>query len=159
MQPIQLWCGDITTIQTHEGWLYLAVVIDLFRRQVVGWSLQSHLHTDLVKDALAMAWWRRRPPPGLIFHSDRGSQYCSHEFQQALKDWGMRSSMSRKGNCWENKRSAVSRPQGEGEARHNAPTQSFPGAAEGDQREWAEICDPRAGQAGGDGLGGLLQSS
>ncbi|BCR26159.1 integrase [Aquipseudomonas alcaligenes] len=106
--PNQLWCGDITYIATDEGWLYLAAVIDLFSRQVVGWSLQTHMQASLVKDALAMAWWRRRPPPGLIFHSDRGSQYCSHEFQDALKDWGMRSSMSRKGNCWD-----------------NAPTESF----------------------------------
>ncbi|UHJ66518.1 IS3 family transposase [Melaminivora jejuensis] len=106
--PNQLWSGDITYIQTDEGWLYLAAVIDLFNRQVVGWSLQPHMQASLVKDALAMAWWRRRPPPGLIFHSDRGSQYCSHEFQDALKDWGMRSSMSRKGNCWD-----------------NAPTESF----------------------------------
>ena len=96
--PNQLWCGDITYIRTDEGWLYLAAVIDLFSRQVVGWSLQPHMHTSLVKDALAMAWWRRRPAPGLIFHSDRGSQYCSHEFQDTLKDWGIRSSMSRKGN-------------------------------------------------------------
>ncbi|MBR3258166.1 MAG: IS3 family transposase [Eggerthellaceae bacterium] len=106
--PNQLWSGDITYIQTDEGWLYLAAVIDLFNRQVVGWSLQPHMQASLVQDALAMAWWRRRPPPGLIFHSDRGSQYCSHEFQDALKGWGMRSSMSRKGNCWD-----------------NAPTESF----------------------------------
>jgi transposase InsO family protein len=106
--PNQLWCGDITYIATDEGWLYLAAVIDLFSRQVVGWSLQPHMQTGLVKDALAMACWRRRPQPGLIFHSDRGSQYCSHEFQDTLKDWGMRSSMSRKGNCWD-----------------NAPTESF----------------------------------
>ncbi|WP_155754012.1 IS3 family transposase [Burkholderia vietnamiensis] len=106
--PNQLWSGDITYIQTDEGWLYLAAVIDLFNRQVVGWSLQPHMQASLVKDALAMAWWRRRPPPGVIFHSDRGSQYCSHEFQDALKGWGMRSSMSRKGNCWD-----------------NAPTESF----------------------------------
>jgi len=106
--PNQLWSGDITYIQTDEGWLYLAAVVDLFNRQVVGWSLQPHMQAGLVKDALAMAWWRRRPPPGVIFHSDRGSQYCSHEFQDALKDWGMRSSMSRKGNCWD-----------------NAPTESF----------------------------------
>ena len=107
-EPNQLWSGDITYIATDEGWLYLAAVIDLFSRQVVGWSLQPHLQTSLVKDALAMAWWRRRPPPGLIFHSDRGSQYCSGEFQGALKDWKMRSSMSRRGNCWD-----------------NAPTESF----------------------------------
>ncbi len=106
--PNQLWSSDITYIATDEGWVYLAAVIDLFSRQVVGWSMQSHMHTSLVKDALAMAWWRRRPAAGLIFHSDRGSQYCSHEFQGALKGWGMRSSMSRKGNCWD-----------------NAPTESF----------------------------------
>jgi len=100
--PNALWAGDITYIATEEGWLYLAVVIDLFSRQVVGWSLQPHMHASLVKDALAMAWWRRQPPAGLIFHSDRGSQYCSHEFQGAMQGWGMRSSMSRKGNCWDN---------------------------------------------------------
>lgn len=99
---------DITYIATDEGWLYLAAVIDLFGRQVVGWSLQPHMQASLVKDALAMAWWRRRPAAGLIFHSDRGSQYCSGDFQAALSGWGMRSSMSRKGNCWD-----------------NAPTESF----------------------------------
>ena len=71
--PNQLWCGDITYIATDEGWLYLAGVIDLHSRQVVGWSLQEHMQASLVKNALAMAWWRRRPEPGLIFHSDRGS--------------------------------------------------------------------------------------
>lgn len=100
--PNQLLCGDITYIATDEGWLYLAAVIDMFSRQIVGWSLQSHMQTSLVKDALAMAWWRRRPEPGAIFHSDRGSQYCSYDFQAALAKWGMRSSMSRKGNCWDN---------------------------------------------------------
>ena len=106
--PNQLWSGDITYIATDEGWVYLAAVIDLFSRQVVGWSMKEHMQTSLVKDALSMAWWRRRAQAGLIFHSDRGSQYCSHEFQQALSDWGIRSSMSRKGNCWD-----------------NAPTESF----------------------------------
>lgn len=106
--PDQLWSGDITYVATDEGWLYVAAVIDLFSRQVVGWSLQPHMQTDLVKDALAMAWLRRRPAPGLIFHSDRGSQYCSHEFQATLRGWEIRSSMSRKGNCWD-----------------NAPTESF----------------------------------
>ena len=100
--PNQIWSSDITYIQTNEGWLYPAAVMDLFSRQVVGWSLKPHMQASLVKDALAMAWWRRRPPAGLIFHSDRGSQYCSHEVQSALKGWGMRSSMSRKGNCWDN---------------------------------------------------------
>jgi transposase InsO family protein len=101
-QPNTVWTGDITYIQTDEGWLYLAAVIDLFSRQVVGWSMQSHMQTCLVDDALRMAWFRRRPESGLIFHSDRGSQYCSHTFQQTLADCGMQSSMSRKGNCWDN---------------------------------------------------------
>lgn len=100
--PNVLWTGDITYIATDEGWLYLAAVIDLFSRQVVGWSMKPHMQTTLVKDALTMACFRRRPGPGLIFHSDRGSQYCSHEFQKALAAWDMRSSMSRKGNCWDN---------------------------------------------------------
>jgi transposase InsO family protein len=77
-------------------------VIDLFSRQVVGWSMKPHMRTELVSDALRMAWFRRHPTAGLIFHSDRGSQYCSHEFQNALKGYGMRSSMSRKGDCWDN---------------------------------------------------------
>ena len=106
--PNRLWSGDITYIATDEGWLYLAAVIDLFSRQVVGWSMQAHMQTSLVKDALTMAWFRRRPEAGLIFHSDRGSQYCGHEFQDALREWEIRSSMSRKGNCWD-----------------NAPTESF----------------------------------
>jgi transposase InsO family protein len=96
--PNQLWCSDITYIATDEGWLYLAGVIDLFSRQVVGWSLQPHMQASLVKDAMARTWWRGRAPRGLIYHSDRGSQYCSGEFQDALKEWKMRSSMSRKGN-------------------------------------------------------------
>lgn len=101
-QPNAVWTSDITYIQTDEGWLYLAAVIDLYSRQVVGWSMQPHMQTSLVSDALRMAWFRRRPAPGLIFHSDRGSQYCSHAFQQTLNEYGMQSSMSRKGNCWDN---------------------------------------------------------
>lgn len=101
-QPNAVWTSDITYIQTDEGWLYLAAVIDLYSRQVVGWSMQPHMHTSLVGDALRMAWFRRKPARGLIFHSDRGSQYCSHAFQQTLLEYGMKSSMSRKGNCWDN---------------------------------------------------------
>jgi putative transposase len=100
--PDCVWSSDITYIATDEGWLYLAVVIDLFSRQVVGWSMKPHMRTELVSDALRMAWFRRHPERGLIFHSDRGSQYCSHEFQDALAGYGMRSSMSRKGDCWDN---------------------------------------------------------
>lgn len=100
--PDQLWCGDITCLPTQEGWLYLAGVIDLFNRQIVGWSIKPHMQTSLVKDAMTMAYMRRQPAPGLIFHSDRGSQYCSREFQQTLSTWQIRSSMSRKGDCWDN---------------------------------------------------------
>ena len=101
-QPNAVWTSDITYIPTDEGWLYLAAVIDLYSRQVVGWSMQPHMQTSLVSDALRMAWFRRHPDAGLIFHSDRGSQYCSHEFQSILKQYGMQSSMSRRGNCWDN---------------------------------------------------------
>ena len=100
--PDTVWAGDITYIATGEGWLYLAAVLDLHSRQVVGWSMQPHMETSLVDDALRMAWFRRRPQAGLIFHSDRGSQYCSGQFQALLTGYGMRSSMSRKGNCWDN---------------------------------------------------------
>jgi len=101
-EPDNVYVSDITYIWTHEGWLYLAVVIDLFSRQVVGWSLSSNISRKLIINALHMAIWRRRPFAGLIFHSDRGSQYCSNDFQQMLKIHGMISSMSRKGNCWDN---------------------------------------------------------
>lgn len=100
--PNQVWTSDITYIATDEGWLYLSAVIDLFSRQVVGWSMKDHMQTSLVADALRMAWFRRRPGSGLIFHSDRGSQYCSQEFQGVLAGYAMRSSMSRRGNCWDN---------------------------------------------------------
>ena len=100
--PNAVYTSDITYVATDEGWLYLAVVLDLFSRRVVGWSMKPHMRRDLVIDALRMAWFRRQPPSGLIFHSDRGSQYCSHDFQDALKAYGMRSSMSRKGDCWDN---------------------------------------------------------
>jgi transposase InsO family protein len=100
--PDRVWTSDITYVATDEGWLYLVVVIDLFSRQIVGWSMKPHMKRELVIDALRMAWFRRRPEPGVIFHSDRGSQYCSDDFQRALTEYGMRSSMSRKGNCWDN---------------------------------------------------------
>jgi len=100
--PNQVWTSDITYVPTAEGWLYLAVIIDLFSRQVVGWSMQPHMKAVLVTDALRMAWFRRRPEAGVIVHSDRGSQYCSGLFQDALQAYGMRSSMSRRGDCWDN---------------------------------------------------------
>ena len=100
--PNQVWTSDITYLWTDEGWLYLAIVLDLFNREVVGWSLKPRMTTDIVTDALTMAWFRKRPAPGLMHHSDRGSQYASHAFQDKLKEFGMICSMSRKGNCWDN---------------------------------------------------------
>jgi len=100
--PNRSWVGDITYVWTSEGWLYLATVMDLFSRQIVGWSLQDRMTSKLVSDALLMALCRRQPSPGLIFHSDRGSQYCSSQFQDMLKAHKIISSMSRKGNCWDN---------------------------------------------------------
>jgi putative transposase len=99
-EPNQVFSADITYIWTDEGWLYLAVVLDLFNREVVGWSIKPRMTAELVTHALAMAWFRRRPAPGVLCHSDRGSQYASDEYQRKLADYGMRCSMSRKGNCW-----------------------------------------------------------
>ncbi|WP_088458576.1 IS3 family transposase [Acinetobacter soli] len=102
IQPNQLWVTDITYIRTHEGWLYLAVVIDLFSRLVVGWSMKSRITTDLALDALLMALWRRKPQHKVLIHSDQGSQYTSHEWQTFLKHHNLESSMSRRGNCHDN---------------------------------------------------------
>jgi putative transposase len=107
-KPNQVWTADLTYIWTDEGWLYLAVVLDLFNREVVGWSIKPRMTADIVIDALIMAWFRKKPAPGLIHHSDRGSQYASHAFQARLEKYGIACSMSRKGNCWD-----------------NAPTESF----------------------------------
>ena len=101
-EPDMVYVSDITYIWTQEGWLYLAVVLDLFSRRVVGWSLSNRMTKKLIMNALRMAIWHRGPTSGLIFHSDRGSQYCSNDFQKMLKTHGMISSMSRKGNCWDN---------------------------------------------------------
>jgi transposase InsO family protein len=100
--PNQVWTSDITYLWTDEGWLYLAIVLDLFNREVVGWSLKPRMTAEIVTDALTMAWFRRKPAPGVLHHSDRGSQYASHAFQDKLTEYGMTCSMSRKGNCWDN---------------------------------------------------------
>jgi putative transposase len=100
--PNQVWGADITYLWTQEGWLYLAVVIDLYSRRVVGWSMDRRMTRALVIRALMMAINLRKPPPGLLHHSDRGSQYASHAYQALLKQHGMVCSMSRKGNCWDN---------------------------------------------------------
>jgi putative transposase len=101
-RPNRVWVGDITYIWTARGWTYLAVIVDLFSRRVVGWALDDNMRLELVLKALEMAKGQRRIPPGLIFHSDRGSQYASLEYQKALSGIGMISSMSRKGDCWDN---------------------------------------------------------
>ena len=101
-QPDQAYVADITYIWTQEGWLYLAVVIDLYSRKVVGWSMSSRMKAQLVCDALKMAIWQRRPKAGLIHHSDRGSQYAGKAFRKLLKAHEIKGSMSRKGNCWDN---------------------------------------------------------
>jgi putative transposase len=103
-EPDRVWVGDITYIATDEGWLFLAVVIDLFSRQVVGWSLRENMTREIVMDALHMAWFKHHPSKqaGLIFHSDRGSQYASLDFRALLIECGITSSMSRRGNCWDN---------------------------------------------------------
>jgi transposase InsO family protein len=96
------WCGDITYVRTWEGWLYLASVIDLARRRVVGFAMAAHMRSELVCDALKMALRSRRPAPGLIFHSDRGSQYTSGQFRELLEANGVRQSLSRARQCWDN---------------------------------------------------------
>ena len=126
MAPKQVWTGDITYIQTNEGWLYLAVVLDLFNQQVVGFSMQNHMRASLVADALRMAWFRRKPNKAkpLIFHSDRGSQYCRETYQIELTKFNIKPSMSRRGDCWE-----------------NAPTESLWGELKGWQTAWQTICN------------------
>jgi transposase InsO family protein len=100
--PNERWCADITYIPTHEGWLYLAVVEDLFSRMIVGWSMDESMESRLVVDALSMALARRRPGAGLLAHSDRGSQYASEHYQRVLAEEGITCSMSAVGQCWDN---------------------------------------------------------
>lgn len=101
-RPNQKWVADFTYIWTAEGWLYVAAVIDLFSRRVVGWSMSDTMTAQLVTDALIMAIWRRGKPDALLHHSDQGSQYTSEQFQRLMKDNGVTCSMSRSGNCWDN---------------------------------------------------------
>jgi transposase InsO family protein len=101
-KPNTVWVGDITYIWTNEGWFYLATVMDLFSRKIVGWSMADNMKTQLVNDALQMAIWQRKPPKGLIWHTDRGSQYASKAHRALLKTHNIQQSMSRKGDCWDN---------------------------------------------------------
>ena len=101
-KPNTVWVSDITYIKTLEGWLYLAIVLDLYSRKVVGWSLARRMTIAMVKQALMMAIGRRQPEPGLIHHSDQGIQYACDEYRQLLRSYGIVSSMSRSGNCLDN---------------------------------------------------------
>ena len=101
-QPDQAWVTDITYIRTHEGWLYLAIVLDLCSRKVIGWSMQSRMQSDLVMQALFMAVWRRRPKHNVLIHSDQGSQYTGGDWMRFLEDHHLEPSMSRRGNCYDN---------------------------------------------------------
>lgn len=102
LAPNKVWVTDITYIRTREGWLYLASVMDLFSRKIAGWSTGSRMTQELVLDALDMAYKRQNPKPGLLHHSDRGSQYACVEYQKRLEKYKMVGSMSRKGNCYDN---------------------------------------------------------
>lgn len=101
-QPNRVYVSDITYIWTQEGWLYLAMVMDVFSRRIVGWSMSARMKASLACDALKMTLWQRRPTPGVIVHSDRGVQYASKTYRALLELYGCRGSMSRKGNCWDN---------------------------------------------------------
>jgi len=98
----QAWVADITYVATAEGWLYLAVVMDLASRRIVGWSMSDRIKAELVCEALKSAYWRRKPAPGLIAHTDRGSQYASDRYRELMRDYRMIQSMSRRANCWDN---------------------------------------------------------
>ena len=100
--PNRVWTADISYVWTLEGWLYLAIVMDLFSRRIVGWAMDNRMKVQLVIEALAMACWRRKPGEGLLHHSDRSSQYACEQYPQVLEPYRMVPSMSRKGDCWDN---------------------------------------------------------
>jgi len=102
VRPNQSWVTDITYIKTHEGWLYLGVVMDLFSRRIIGWSMDGRMTKELVLDALLMAVWRRKPKQSVLIHSDQGSQYTSHDWSEFLRAHKLQGSMSRRGNCHDN---------------------------------------------------------
>ena len=101
-EPNQAWASDITYIRVRNNWLYLAVVLDLYSRKVIGWAMSPTMPAELVCNALKLAIYQRQPKPGLVVHSDRGSQYASKDYQDLLNQYGLIGSMSRKGNCWDN---------------------------------------------------------
>lgn len=134
-EPNKVWVGDITYLRTDEGWVYLAVLLDLYSRKIVGWAVSNSMHTALPLDALKMALFRRRPLPGLIHHTDRGVQYASTEYRQELVGAGLVCSMSRRGDCWDNaagesvfariKDDLVYRTKWESKAQAMAETQEY----------------------------------
>ena len=101
-QPNRYWTADITYVWTLQGWMYLAIVMDLYSRRIVGWAMDKRMKAQLTIDALAMAYWMRKPAKGLLHHSDRGSQYACHEYRNCLNAYGMIPSISRKADCWDN---------------------------------------------------------
>ena len=102
LEPNRYWVGDITYVPTEEGWLYLATVIDLYSRKVIGWSMDSRMKAELVNNALLMAIWQRKPTADIVWHTDRGSQYASDSHRAIIKQHHIKQSMSRKGDCWDN---------------------------------------------------------
>lgn len=102
LAPNQVWAGDITYLKTGEGWMYLAIVMDLCSRRIVGWYLSKRMTTDLIGKAMMMAYNLRQPPKGVVFHSDRGSQYTSKRYRKLLNSYGIRASMGDVGACWDN---------------------------------------------------------
>ena len=147
--PNRVWLSDITYIATEEGWLYLAAVLDLATRKVVGWAMREHLRTELVSAALLMAAQRQQPTKGLIIHSDRGSQYASKPYRTLLEGRGMRQSMSRKGDCWDD--ALASRACWPGFLRkridHSAINGELLPHAQGRARSSGPLRQPRGGQA------------
>ena len=106
--PNQIWAGDVTFLRTAEGWMYLAVVMDLFSRRIVGWHIDKHMTTELVCKAMMKAYHLRQPSEGLVFHSDRGSQYTSKRYRKLLKSFGIRASMGSVGACWDTESNIIS---------------------------------------------------
>lgn len=100
--PNQIWAGDVTYLKTGEGWMYLAIIMDLYSRRIVGWHIDKHMTTDLVSKAMIKAYNLRQPSEGLVFHSDRGSQYTSKRYRSLLATYGIRASMGDVGACWDN---------------------------------------------------------
>ncbi len=102
LEANQVWAGDVTYLKTGEGWMYLAIVMDLYSRRIVGWHIDKRMTTDLISKAMIKAFNLRQPPKGLVFHSDRGSQYTSKQYRKLLKSYGVRASMGDIGACWDN---------------------------------------------------------